>query len=501
QQLDLLDEANNSLFAAEFHKRRLGIQRAMATEENRLYGMKRADGKRGGPMPVYNKRAELNRVLREGDAVIVTAGTGCGKSTQVPQYLADDLRSLVASKEGSSGDPDRSFRVCCTQPRRLAAQSIAQRVAQEYGTEVGKLVGFRVGNRGSEKTASSKQISRETVIEFATEGLLLHQLSRSPDSIANYDCIIIDEAHERNKETDLLLTICRNHLRKSDRKPLKVVVMSASIDPSRFCAYFDNCATVDCPGKNFPVEEIYLPIEVASSPGENHSGSFDNLVEHAVEVLFEEIVGKRAEEKGDVLIFLAGAKPISECVQSIKSRAMDEGLDDRVVAYPLYASMPEEDKDHAKDPEHRTGLVICCTNIAETSLTIDGVCFVLDGGTSKQLSYNHDLRCSALREERISQASAKQRRGRAGRTRPGVCFYLYSKDTHENVMPDYDQPQILRVSVDSLVLYALHVQGCSIEDLGLLDCPTEAHIAAAKQRLLDLRMVQLKEENFVLSRL
>ncbi|CAD7931400.1 unnamed protein product, partial [Amoebophrya sp. A25] len=393
-------------------------------------------------------------------------------------------------------------------------QSIAKRVAEEYGTTAGELVGFRVGSRGGGSGADSKKICAKTVIEFVTEGLLLFQLSRSPESFANFDCIVIDEAHERNKETDLLLALCRNHLRTPGHSPLKVVVMSASIDPTRFRDYFDGCPTVDCPGKIFPVEEYYRPPPALPRPEDDgepkkKSGKPD-IVAHAVDVLFDDVVNHRAS--GDVLIFLSGSKQIMQCVDRINARAK-ETVERRVgvVAYPLFASMPEEEKRRSTDPDHRAGVleengknpavcgedsssmrkVICCTNIAETSLTIDGVAFVLDGGTANKQSYNHELRSAALGEELVSRASTMQRRGRAGRTRAGYCFYLYSETTHKETMPPYETPQILQTSVDALILYALNVQGKSIEQIGLLDCPPGHSVADAKERLLDLELIRV----------
>eukprot|EP00978_Attheya_sp_CCMP212_P026187 scaffold85671_cov54-Attheya_sp.AAC.5 len=431
-------------------------------------------------MPVYAKRAELQKALKESDVVIVTAGTGCGKSTQLPQYIiADDFYTHTPILPN---DQRHFVRICCTQPRRLAAQGVAKRVADEYLTSLGKLVGFRVGKRGS-GTAESQKVCEITKIEFVTEGLLLYQLTKSPQKLSNYNCIIVDEAHERNKETDLLLALLRRYL--NDRPPnvpkFKLVVMSATIDPTEFSNYFDGCPIVDCPGKVHPVEKFYCPPAAIACT--------DNNV------------------KGDVLIFLSGSAQISVCVDKINSKAQKRNMP-FVVAYPLYAQMPEKDKQDAKDPKHRTGFdkvtdgrhkysrkIICCTNIAETSLTIDMIRFVIEGGHAKRAIYDHSLRSKSLVERKVSLASAKERKGRAGRTAPGRCYYLYDRSFAG--MKEFDVPQIMDTPVDELIVYSLNVCGESIDDLGLMDCPDKKEIIAAKERLSDLGLIEIGHDESV----
>ena len=264
------------------------LDRVCIIEKNRVLGFSRDHG----PLPVYTKRAELHRLMADHQVVTVTAGTGCGKSTQLPQYIVNDAYTYLLPTDGVS----QPALICCTQPRRLAAQRIARRVADEYQTQVGDLVGFRVGKREQGSNMQSKMISESTHIEFVTEGVLLNQLTASPGSITRYACIIIDEAHERNKETDLLLAHLRNYTQQSGAHLIKIVVMSASIDAARFCEYFGDCPSMHCSGKIFEVVDEYWPMLTNS----------ENM--HATDVLFKEIVdGQHKDTEGDVLIFSAAA--------------------------------------------------------------------------------------------------------------------------------------------------------------------------------------------------
>uniref|UniRef100_A0A7S1FWE5 Helicase ATP-binding domain-containing protein n=1 Tax=Corethron hystrix TaxID=216773 RepID=A0A7S1FWE5_9STRA len=445
-------------------------------------------------LPIYDRRAEILNALASSDVVIIIAGTGCGKSTQVPQYVTDDLY-YIRKTHPVCDDSREVVRICCTQPRRMAAQSIAKRVSQEYQTGLGGKVGYRVGMRGS--LVESQKISKETIIEFVTEGWLLFQLTKSPEKLYNYDCIIVDEVHERNVETDLLLALLKKAVENESKRFLKVVIMSATINHTQIQTYFNKCPVVDCPGKIHKVEEFYCPTSDGNQEGLD--------VSHAVNILFEKILKKFGAgdhyEDGDCLIFLSGSQQIIECVDKINKRARESGTP-YAVAYPLFAQMDEKDKSAAINQSHRTGLahvtdgkhqysrkIICCTNIAETSLTVHGIRFVIEGGYAKKSSYDHHIRCKSLSEKRVSEASAHQRRGRAGRTAPGRCYYLYSQKVKDQ-MEKYERPKILETPVEKLILYCLQVHKTSIENLSLLDCPDILFISAAKDRLMHLGMIE-----------
>lgn len=290
--------------------------------------------------------------------------------------------------------------------------------------------------------------------------------------------------------------------------------MSATINPAKFSDYFGGgCPCIDCPGRTFQVEEHFCPPKLLST--ENDSSK--DIVPHAVKVLFDEILYPFGEgqnyESGDVLVFFSGCDQIMRSVSMINERTKKENMN-YVVAYPLFSQMTEKEKQAAQDPNHRNGLekiagrsskkkiseysrkIICCTNICETSLTIDRVRFVVEGGYAKRPIYDHIIRSKTINERRISQASAKQRKGRAGRTATGWCYYLYSESIFES-MDAYDVPQIIDTPIDELILYSLKVCGKSIEHLGLMDCPSSERIMDAKQRLQDLDMIIVEPDGTI----
>ena len=372
--------------------------------------------------------------------------------------------------------------------------------------EVGGWVGFQIGCKGrdSDERKASKRVSAVTRIEFVTEGLLLQRMKSQRDS-TSYDCVIIDEAHERNRETDMLMALLRKML-QNKRCNLKVVVMSASIDQQQFSEYFGNCPVVRCDGITFPVEINYRALmeNVSANLGESSTGNSSNneikseidkddvislneylelqneqftgengSVEQAVDILFSEI---HPREEGDVLIFLKGKKEIYSVVDHIKRRAEEE-VDSRI--HCGYVRK-----------------VVCCTNIAETSLTIPGVKFVIHVGFSKKIQYDHELRISSLVLVENSQASAMQRTGREGRVESGVCYRLYSLEDFQK-RPKYDEPQLRHYPIDELVLYALHrLYFGSLEHLELMPDaqPSIETLKFSMQRLLNLEFIKQNQD-------
>ena len=522
-------------------------------------------------LPVLSKRQQLFRYLQSSNVVVVVAATGSGKSTQVPQYLADDLSGILGK------EPGRFPSIVCTQPRRLAAKRVAARVAQEYGCEISRWVGYRIGKKLAKDPKECNKVSSETRIQFVTEGLLLVTLRRVSNA-NEYDCLIIDEAHERGKDTDLLMAHCKRIVAENTRHNLfKVIIMSASIDASKFSTYFEGAPVLMCEGRTFPVKVIYRQSPQGDKSVFSSSFEYEEMVDHAVNVLFTEIV--KDEEEGDVLIFLPGKSDIHSCLKKIKKRLGEMNrntLESEIVpsfvelaGYPLYAGMTTEDQDAATDPIVRSPLdwktenssseilsddesldsdiretlaiedehlitsnrrndhagdhthlnkrgnlsalesiftidnqsdehvytrkIVVCTNIAETSLTVEGVKFVIDCGKAKRVQYDHQLRLSALITQDVSKASATQRMGRAGRIESGTCYRLYSEEHFLHTMPDYEEPSIKQSPVDDLILRSLEISKNIKIIEQLMDPPSVIATETAKKRLLNLGFIEYRE--------
>nr|KAF6281853.1 DExH-box helicase 34 [Pipistrellus kuhlii] len=369
------------------------------------------------PIAQYGRR--VLKTLQEHQVVVVAGDTGCGKSTQVPQYLLAAGFSHVA----------------CTQPRRIACVSLAKRVGYESLSQYGSQVGYQIRFESTRSAA--------TKIVFLTVGLLLRQIQREP-SLPQYQVLIVDEVHERHLHNDFLLGVLRRLL--PQRPDLKVVLMSATINISLFSSYFGGAPVVQVPGRLFPITVVYQPIE-AAEPSVSKSEKLDPRPYLRV---LEAIDNKYpAEERGDLLVFLSGMAEISAVLEAAQAYASHT---QRWVVLPLHSTLSVADQDKVFDvapPGVRK--CILSTNIAETSVTIDGIRFVVDSGKVKEMSYDSQAKLQRLQEFWISQASAEQRKGRAGRTGPGVCFRLYAESDYDAFAP-YAVPEIRRVALDALVL-------------------------------------------------
>ncbi|XP_064437325.1 probable ATP-dependent RNA helicase DHX34 isoform X3 [Mirounga angustirostris] len=373
-------------------------------------------GRAGLPIAQYGNR--ILQTLKAHQVVVVAGDTGCGKSTQVPQYLLAAGFSHVA----------------CTQPRRIACISLAKRVSFESLSQYGSQVGYQIRFE-STRTAATK-------IVFLTVGLLLRQIQREP-SLPQYQVLIVDEVHERHLHNDFLLGVLRRLLPK--RPDLRVILMSATINISLFSSYFGGAPVVQVPGRLFPITVVYQPQE--TEPAASKSGRLDPRPFLRV---LEAIDSKYPpEERGDVLVFLSGMAEISSVLEAAQTYA---GRTQRWVVLPLHSTLSVADQDKVFDvapPGVRK--CILSTNIAETSVTIDGIRFVVDSGKVKEMGYDPQAKLQRLQEFWISQASAEQRKGRAGRTGPGVCFRLYAESDYDAFAP-YPVPEIRRVALDALVL-------------------------------------------------
>ncbi|KAB0383074.1 hypothetical protein FD755_004991 [Muntiacus reevesi] len=369
-------------------------------------------------LPIAQYGHRILQTLKEHQVVVVAGDTGCGKSTQVPQYLLAAGFSHVA----------------CTQPRRIACISLAKRVGFESLSQYGSQVGYQIRFESTRSAA--------TKIVFLTVGLLLRQIQREP-SLPQYQVLIVDEVHERHLHNDFLLGVLRRLL--PQRPDLKVVLMSATINISLFSSYFGNAPVVQVPGRLFPITVVYQPQEAEPTTSKS-----EKLDPRPFLRVLEAIDNKYPpEERGDLLVFLSGMAEISAVLEAAQTYASHT---QRWVVLPLHSTLSVADQDKVFDvapPGVRK--CILSTNIAETSVTIDGIRFVVDSGKVKEMSYDPQAKLQRLQEFWISQASAEQRKGRAGRTGPGVCFRLYAESDYDAFAP-YPVPEIRRVALDALVL-------------------------------------------------
>eukprot|EP00186_Timspurckia_oligopyrenoides_P002088 CAMPEP_0182443068 /NCGR_PEP_ID=MMETSP1172-20130603/1905_1 /TAXON_ID=708627 /ORGANISM="Timspurckia oligopyrenoides, Strain CCMP3278" /LENGTH=797 /DNA_ID=CAMNT_0024638233 /DNA_START=114 /DNA_END=2507 /DNA_ORIENTATION=+ len=406
-------------------------------------------------LPVYEKKSEIFELLNSHNVFILVGETGSGKTTQVPQFVTEFMRN-----QQSKGV------VACTQPRRVAATSVAKRVAQEMDVTLGSHVGYTI--RFDDCTDS------QTVLKYCTDGMLLREAMIDPN-LSRYSCIIIDEAHERTLSTDVLMGTLKELVCKTRSNDLKLIIMSATLDAKKFQKYFENPPLLSVSGRMFPVEIMY-----SESPEVDY---FEAAVRTAVYIHLN-------EKAGDILLFLTGEEEIEDAVERIYSELTPtEESSGPVCVLPLYSTLPQHEQQKVFEPAPTTKSkkvgrkVICATNIAETSLTIDGVVYVIDPGFSKQKIYDPRTRVESLQVAPISRASAKQRAGRAGRTRPGKCFRLYTKESFESDLIDTTYPEILRSNLSSVVLNLLKLGIRDLVHFDFLDPPAPETLIRALEQL------------------
>eukprot|EP00741_Cyanophora_paradoxa_P024431 tig00022075_g23589.t1 len=384
-------------------------------------------------LPVYLQREEFIGLLEKHQILVLVGETGSGKTTQIPQFCVE--AGYIRGKK----------QVACTQPRRVAAMSVAKRVADEMDLELGQEVGYSI--RFEDLT------SPKTFLKYMTDGMLLREAMTDP-MLERYSCIILDEAHERTLSTDVLFGLIKEILK--NRQDLKLVVMSATLDAERFQAYFDNAPLMTVPGRLHPVEIFYTP-----EPERDY-------LEAAIRTVLQI---HASEPPGDVLLFLTGEEEIEDACKKLMRESGNFGKDvGELKAIPLYSSLPPAAQqrifDTAPPPKYPGGppgrKVVVSTNIAETSLTIDGIVYVIDPGFAKQKVYNPRIRVESLLVSPISKASAHQRAGRAGRTQPGKAFRLYTEKAFHKELQENTYPEILRSNLSNVVL---QLKKLGIDDL------------------------------------
>ncbi|KAG8376155.1 hypothetical protein BUALT_Bualt09G0033800 [Buddleja alternifolia] len=400
-------------------------------------------------LPIYKLKNELVQAVHENQVLVVIGETGSGKTTQVTQYLAE----AGYTTKGKIG---------CTQPRRVAAMSVAKRVAEEFGCRLGEEVGYAI--RFEDCTGP------ETVIKYMTDGMLLREILVD-ENLSQYSVIMLDEAHERTIHTDVLFGLLKQLVKR--RPDLRLIVTSATLDAEKFSGYFFNCNIFTIPGRTFPVEILYTK-----------QPESDYLDASLITVLQIHLT----EPEGDILLFLTGQEEIDYACQCLYERMKGLGRNvPELIILPVYSALPSEMQSRIFDPAPPgKRKVVVATNIAEASLTIDGIFYVIDPGFAKQNVYNPKQGLDALVITPISQASAKQRAGRAGRTGPGKCYRLYTESAFHNEMSPTSIPEIQRIN---LGMTTLNLKAMGINDLlsfDFMDPPSPQALISAMEQLYSL---------------
>ncbi|KAJ0701989.1 putative RNA helicase [Helianthus annuus] len=400
-------------------------------------------------LPIHKLKKELIQAVNDNQVLIVIGETGSGKTTQVTQYLAE----VGYTAKGKIG---------CTQPRRVAAQSVAKRVAEEFGCRLGEEVGYSI--RFEDCTGP------ETVIKYMTEGMLLMEIL-TDENLSQYSVIMLDEAHERTMNTDVLFGLLKGLVKR--RPDLKLIVTSATLDAEKFSEYFFSCKIFTIPGRTFPVEILYTK--------QPESDYLDAALITVMQIHL-------TEPEGDILVFLTGQEEIDHACQSLHDRMKGLGKNvPELIILPVYSALPSEQQSRIFEPAPiGKRKVVVATNIAEASLTIDGIFYVIDPGFAKQNVYNPKQGLDSLVITPISQASAKQRAGRAGRTGPGRCYRLYTESAFNNEMSPTPVPEIQRVN---LGLITLNLKAMGMNDLfsfDFMDPPSSQALVSAMAQLYTL---------------
>lgn len=400
-------------------------------------------------LPITERRQELLDTIRSNQVVIVAGETGSGKSTQLPKLCLELGRGV----EGLIGH---------TQPRRIAARTIAERVAEELGSTVGGSVGYTI--------RFSDRVGDGTLVKVMTDGILLAEIHHDR-GLTRYDTIIIDEAHERSLNVDFLLGYLKTLLPR--RPDLKLIITSATIDTERFAQHFDNAPVVEVSGRTYPVEVRYRPLDgpTESEPRDQPQGISDAVVE-----LFE-------EGPGDILVFCSGEREIRDGAESLTDLDLPH-----TEVLPLYARLSAAEQHRVFQP-HRGRRIVLATNVAETSLTVPGIRYVVDPGTARISRYSRRTKVQRLPIEPVSKASADQRAGRCGRLGPGVCIRLYDEDDFES-RPEFTEPEIRRTNLASVILQMAARDLGDIETFPFLDPPDARTIRDGIALLVELGAVR-----------
>ncbi|MBO1254938.1 ATP-dependent RNA helicase HrpA [Alteromonas sp. 5E99-2] len=406
-------------------------------------------------LPVSERRDDILEAIQNHQVVIIAGETGSGKTTQLPKICIDAGRGITGL-------------IAHTQPRRLAARSVATRIAEELSTPLGEKVGFKI--------RFSDQVSDNTYIKLMTDGMLLAEMQQDRFLDA-YDTIIIDEAHERSLNIDFLLGYLKQLLAK--RPDLKVIITSATIDPERFSKHFSNAPIIEVSGRTYPVEIRYM-----DTTDNNENDQIDNII-HGVDELM-------LAPKGDILVFLSGERDIRDTQDALSKQQYKH-----TEIVPLFARLSANEQNKIFQ-SHSGRRIVLATNVAETSLTVPGIKYVIDPGTARVSRYSARLKVQRLPIEPISQASANQRAGRCGRVSDGICIRLYSEDDYLS-RPEFTDPEILRTNLASVILQMMALGLGEIEQFPFVQPPDNRNITDGYRLLEELQATQLQKGKQVLT--
>src|SRR5688572_23296269 len=408
-------------------------------------------------LPVSARREQIRAALEQHPVVIVCGETGSGKTTQLPKLLLEMERARAVPRRARIGH---------TQPRRIAARSVAARIAEELDAELGGLVGYKV--RFQEK------LGADSAIKLMTDGILLAETQSDP-LLSEYHAIIVDEAHERSVNIDFLLGYLKSLLAR--RGDLRVVVTSATIDAERFSKHFGGAPVIEVSGRLYPVEVRYRPVA-----GDEEDTTREEE-EHALADAVEEVC---REGGGDVLVFLPGEREIRDTAEVLRKRKITGEL------LPLYSRLSAAEQDRVFSP-HAARRIVLATNVAETSLTVPGIRYVIDSGLARVKRYSYRSKVEQLQIEPISQAAANQRAGRCGRVSNGICIRLYDEPEFVN-RPRFTDPEILRSSLAGVILRMKSLHLGTVEDFPFLEPPPKKAIADGYALLGELNAVDERNE-------
>ena len=422
-------------------------------------------------LPVSQRKDDIARAIRDNQVVIIAGATGSGKTTQLPKILLELGKTSIGH----------------TQPRRIAARTVAERIAEELGSELGDLVGYQV--------RFTDRVGKNTRVKLMTDGILLNEIHRDRD-LTKYDAIIIDEAHERSLTVDFLLGYLKQ-LR--ERRPdLSIIITSATIDPESFSKHFDGAPIIEVSGRTYPVEIRYRPLvaeDVSSEQPEAEDAEEEaaNRVDRDyLEGINDALDELARESNGDVLVFLSGETEIRDAEEAIRGRINSGGLHEGTEVLPLYGRLSSAEQHRVFESRRTPGTrrrIVLATNVAETSLTVPGIRYVIDAGTARISRYSTRAKIQRLPIEAISQASANQRSGRSGRTSDGIAIRLYSEEDFTS-RPEFMEPEILRTNLAAVILQMISLGLGNIADFPFLQPPDSRGIKDGLDLLTELGAVE-----------